>query len=86
MRGCSERCKIYEFPVNIIEIIRQFLFRPIEALELPENLEELDGVLFWYSPDKIRDMYVPGWTETPPEWHKSWDMFCNVHFGEYLKA
>ena len=74
------------FPSTLKELYVTFSpDSPIEVLELPENLEKLDNVLFWYSPDKIRDMYVPGRTETPPEWHKSWDMFCNAHFGEYLK-
>ena len=78
--------KYINFPSTLKELHVNFSSdSPIEALELPENLEKLDNVLFWYSPDKIRDMYVPGWTETPPEWHKSWDMFCHVHFGEYLK-
>ena len=57
----------------------------IEEIELPENLEEVYSVLFWYSPDKTREVYVPGWAETPPEWHKQWDRFCNAHFGSYLE-
>lgn len=57
----------------------------IEPFEIPENLEKLTTVLFFYNPDddKKWEVYVPGYSETPPDWDQSWDMYCNVHWGEY---
>ena len=80
--------KYINFPSTLKTLFPEFSSSSqIEALELPENLEELDYVLFWYNSDENKrwDVYVPGWSETPPEWHQAWDMFCNAHFGEYQK-
>lgn len=56
----------------------------LSELELPENLEELDNVLFWYTSDAKRKVYVPGWSETPVKWDKYWDICVDARFGEYL--
>ena len=80
--------KYINFPSTLKKLIPDiYSDSQIEAIELPENLEELGDILFWYNSNEYKrwDVYVPGWSETPPEWHKAWDMYCNVHYGEYLK-
>ncbi|WP_407426767.1 hypothetical protein [Treponema sp.] len=59
----------------------------IYQIELPENLKKLADVLFWYNEDddKKWTVYVSGYSETPPNWQQKWDMYCNVHFGEYME-
>lgn len=66
----------------------------LKILELPENIEFIGARLFsvYYDPEppdletiQSRKVYVPGWSDTPPDsrWHQEWDIKCHSYFGEY---
>lgn len=56
----------------------------IKSLEIPENIEEITGCLFFPpSEDKPHYVYVPGFSDKPAEWDQVWDYFCEQAYGSY---